>query len=81
MHEEPLLFKKKDVQSSVLPTLSIFLPNKLTFNGVQMIYTEWKFQDFSVTKILREIDFGYYRGYKTALLRNLKAMNFDFCKF
>ena len=34
-------------------------------------YTVWKFQDFPVTRILREINFGEFRGIKIA----------DFCHF
>jgi len=31
-------------------------------------YTMWKFQDFSATQILREINFGCFEAQKTAIL-------------
>ena len=31
-------------------------------------YTEWKFQDFSATQILREINSGHFEAPKTAIL-------------
>ena len=37
----------------------------------------WNFQDFSVTKILRETSFRYSRIAKTAVFTNLAALNFD----
>ena len=36
----------------------------------------WKFQDFSVTQILREINFGECRTSKTAFFAILRALNF-----
>ena len=39
--------------------------------------TVWKFQDFSVTQILREINFGDFRSAKYAILTHLEALNFD----
>ena len=38
----------------------------------------WKFQNFSVTQILREIKFGGDRASKSAILTNLGARNFNF---
>jgi len=38
--------------------------------------TPWKFQDFSIIHILREIDLGEYRSYKTAIFATLGALNF-----
>ena len=32
--------------------------------------TIWKFQDFSATQILREIDFSHFEAPKTAILTN-----------
>ena len=32
------------------------------------VYTMWKFQDFSATQILREINFGHLEAPKTAIL-------------
>ena len=36
----------------------------------------WKFQDFSVTQILREIDFGGSGNFKTACSATLETLNF-----
>ena len=41
-------------------------------------YTMWKFQDFSATQILREINFGYFEGPKTAFSTIWAAVNFEF---
>ena len=40
-----------------------------------------KFQDFSITQILREIDVGDFRSAKCAILTHLEALNFDFHDF
>ena len=42
----------------------------------KVTYTVWKFQDFSVIQILREIKFGESRSSKTAILANFGALNF-----
>ena len=34
----------------------------------RLVITMWKFQDFSVTQILREINFGEYKSAKTAIM-------------
>jgi len=36
----------------------------------------WKFQDFSITQILREINFEDSRSAKTAIFAILRAVNF-----
>ena len=41
----------------------------------------WKFQDFSIAQILREINFGDSRNAKSAILPHLEALNFDFYAF
>ena len=41
----------------------------------------WKFHDFSITQILRENNFGDLRSAKSAILKNLEAVNFDFYEF
>ena len=41
----------------------------------------WKFQDFSATQILREINFDYFGALKTTVLTNLALLKFDFWKF
>ena len=43
--------------------------------------TLWKFHDFSITQILREINFGDSRSAKSAILTHLEALNFDFNEF
>ena len=40
-----------------------------------------KFHDFSITQILREINFVDSRNAKYAILTHLEAMNFDFHEF
>ena len=41
-------------------------------------YTMWKFQDFSATHILREINFGHFEASKTAILTIWAILNFKF---
>ena len=43
-----------------------------------MSFTVWQFQNFSVTQILCEINFGDYRRMKSAILTYLGTLNFDF---
>ena len=43
-------------------------------------FTMWKFQDFPITQILREINFGIYRSAKSAILAHLEALNSDYYK-
>ena len=43
--------------------------------------TVWKFQDFSMSQILREINFRESRNAKSAILSHLEALNFDFNEF
>ena len=38
----------------------------------------WKFQDFSTTQNLREINFGHFETPKTAILSIWVALNFEF---
>ena len=38
--------------------------------------TVWKFQDFSIIHILREINFEDSRSAKSTILTNLEALNF-----
>ena len=38
----------------------------------------WKFHDFSITQILREIKFGDSSSTKSAILTNLECLNFAF---
>ena len=46
-----------------------------------MVDTVWKFQNFSITQILREIKFGDFGGPKNAILTHLEALNFDLYEF
>ena len=39
----------------------------------------WKFHDFAITQILREINFGNCRSVNSAISTHLEAMNF--CTF
>jgi len=41
----------------------------------------WKFHDFSITQILREINFGDFRRAKSAISTRLEALDFDFHEF
>ena len=43
--------------------------------------TVWKFQKFSITQILREINFRDSRSAKSTILTHLEALNFDFYAF
>ena len=37
----------------------------------------WKFQDFSVAQILREINFGHFKAQKTIIMTIWADMNFE----
>ena len=43
--------------------------------------TVWKFHDFYITQILREIKFWDSRSAKSAILTHLEALNSDFYAF
>ena len=43
--------------------------------------TVWKFHDFSITQILREINFGASRSTESTILIHLETQNFDFYEF
>ena len=38
----------------------------------------WKFHDFSITQILREINFGDFTSAKSAILTHLEVLNLAF---
>ena len=38
----------------------------------------WKFQDFSATQILREINFGHFEALRIAIITILATLNFKF---
>ena len=44
-------------------------------------FTVWKFQDFAITQIFREINFWDSKNAKLAILTHLEALNFDFQEF
>ena len=41
----------------------------------------WKFQDFAITHILREIKFGHSKSAQSAVLTHLEALNLEFNEF
>ena len=51
---------------------------KIFFPKSVLPTTAWKFHDFSITQILREITFSDTKSEKSAVLTHLKALNFDF---
>ena len=57
--------------------LVIFLIFKPTWSS----YTVWKFQNFAITRILREFNFEDSCNAKSAILTHLEAPNFDFNEF
>ena len=52
-----------------------------TSNNCKQTPTVWKFQNFSITQILREIIFRDSRSAKFAILTHSEALNFDFYEF
>ena len=46
--------------------------------SMRNLNTVWKLHDFSITQILREINFEDSRSAKSAILTDLEALNFDF---
>ena len=42
-----------------------------------MEYTVWKFHDFSINQILREINFWDSRSAKSAILAHFETLDFD----
>ena len=46
------------------------------YKNVNIVYTVWKFQDFCITEILREINFEDSRSAKSAVFAILGAVNF-----
>ena len=44
-------------------------------------YTVWKFHDFSIVQILRQINFGDSKSTEYAILAHLVALKFDFYDF
>ena len=50
---------------------------QMNFNMYFYAVTVWKFQDFSITQILREINLGGRRSSKTAVLAILGALKIN----
>ena len=48
--------------------------SKFEFGTVYTLHTVWKIQDFSVTKILHEINLGECRSFETVVFANLGAL-------
>ena len=62
-------------QRALVPLLA----NTIAINiGKHSAYTVWKFQDFSIIQILREINFGDSRSAKSANLTYLQVLHFAF---
>ena len=62
-------------------TIAKTLCSKWTFSITRPVFTVWKFQDFSITQILREINFEESGSAKSAISTHLEAVNFDFYEF
>ena len=67
--------KESDVRIRRGPKIGTILND---YDDVDVCCTVWKFHDFSITQILREINFGDSRSAKSAILTHLEALNFDF---
>merc|ERR1711963_687424 len=65
---------------AVLPTDIVNLfQNKLIFKIWTLFhFTKWKFDNFLITQISREINFCDYRSAKSAIFTHLEALNFVF---
>ena len=69
--------------SSKLTYLSVFSTFTLVFQHLKVPnlsgsdFTVWKFHDFTVTQILREINFAESRSAKTAIFTIFGALNSD----
>ena len=57
---------------------SSFRPNSSIIEVENPEDLVWKFHDFLITQILREIKFGYSRSAKTAILPHSEALNSEF---
>ena len=61
-----------NVKYMYLPSLINFPPN---------LITAWKFHDFPITQIFRQLNFGDFRGANSAIVTLLETLNFDFYYF
>ena len=50
------------------------------FRDKCVLFTVWKFNDFPITQIIREINLRDFRGAKSAIFAHLEALYFSFCK-
>ena len=66
---------------TILPIWKFDLNKNFYFWGKITIHTVWKCHDFSITQVLREINFGDSWSAKSAILTNLEALKFDFYEF
>ena len=57
------------------------MSNQDNFHFHWPINTVWEFQSFSVTQLLREIKVGTSTITKSAILKVVEALNFDFYRF
>ena len=73
MHTDPIVFQ---TEISLTIILSRF-HDKQTDENVNTNSSQWKFHDFSITQILREINFGDSRSAKSGILTHSEALNFD----
>ena len=55
--------------------LSYVLLSTSNFHEISLISTVWKFQNFSVIQILREINFGESESFEIAIFANFGALN------
>ena len=57
------------------------MEKKISTSFFNWKFIVWKFHDFSIAQILREINFGDCRSAKSAILTHLEALNFDLFNF
>ena len=50
------------------------------FRDKCVLFTMWKFNDFPITQIIREINLRDFRGAKSAIFAHLEVLYFSFCK-
>ena len=61
--------------------VAIVCKKRWTWKYRKNSHTVWKFHYFSITKILRKINFGDFRSAKSAILTHLEALNFEVYEF
>ena len=57
-------------------TTKLFEAYRIAFQTY--LYTVWKFYNFTITQILRELNFGWFEKVKNCHSNHLEALNFDF---